>query len=116
MLKDDEYLKSLLNNYYEVQLKKLDLVHDFNEGHQSLDQIDDKISNQRKDLIIYINNLINAIKSQILNEEKEIEYYKALVKEIPLSQRDMSSIQRKLDINQKLYEFFVRKKSFYIYF
>ena len=72
--------------------------------------MNEKIINQRKDLLIYIQNTILALNSEILIEESEIAYYESLVKKMPLSQRDLASIKRKLEVNEKLYEFLLEKE------
>ena len=73
--------------------------------------MNEKIINQRKDLLIYIQNTILALNSEILIEESEIAYYESLVKKMPLSQRDLASIKRKLEVNEKLYEFLLEKRA-----
>ena len=87
------------------------MTHGFKKGHQELEMMDEKITNQRKDLLIYIQNTIGALSSEILIEETEIKYYEALVKKMPLSERDLASIQRKLEVNEKLYEFLLEKRA-----
>ena len=90
---------------------KMEMTHGFKKGHQELEMMDEKITNQRKDLLIYIQNTIGALSSEILIEETEIKYYEALVKKMPLSERDLASIQRKLEVNEKLYEFLLEKRA-----
>ena len=89
VLNDDEYLKNSINDFYETQLKKLEINHGFKTGHQELNKVNEKIINQRKDLLIYIQNTISALESQINVEIGEIAYYESLVKKIPISERDM---------------------------
>ena len=87
------------------------MTHGFKQGHQELEKINEKILNQRKDLLIYIQNTISALRSQIKIESEEILYYEGLVKKIPISERDMASITRKLQVNEKLYEFLLEKRA-----
>ena len=111
VLNDDEYLKNSLNDFYENQLNKLEMNHGYKKGHQELEKINEKIINQRKDLLIYIQNTISALNTEIKIEKEEISYYESLVKKIPISERDMASIQRKLEVNEKLYEFLLEKRA-----
>ena len=62
-------------------------------------------------MLIYIQNTISALRSQIKIESEEILYYEGLVKKIPISERDMASITRKLEVNEKLYEFLLEKRA-----
>ena len=71
------------------------MTHGFKQGHQELEKINEKILNQRKDLLIYIQNTISALRTQIKIESEEILYYEGLVKKIPISERDMASIIKK---------------------
>ena len=96
---------SLINDFYANQLKKLEMNHGFTKGHQELEKINEKIINQRKDLFLYIQNTISALNSEIKIEKGEISYYESLVKKIPISERDLAAIQRKLEVNEKLYEY-----------
>ena len=51
------------------------------------------------------------MESQINVEIGEIAYYESLVKKIPISERDMASIERKLKVNEKLYDFLLEKRA-----
>ena len=110
VLNDDEFLKNSINDYYETQLKKLEMNHGLKLDIK-LNKINEKIINQRKELLIYIQNTIRALDAQINVEIGEIAYYETLVKKIPISERDMASIQRKLAINEKLYDFLLEKRA-----
>lgn len=108
---DDGYLKKSINKFYETQLKKIEMTHEFKSGHQELLKIQNKLINQRSDLLDYINNLINAVNIEIETEIKEISFYKSLVRKIPISERDLASFQRKIQVNEKLYEFLLEKRA-----
>ena len=45
--------------------------------HQELDKLNEKIINQRKDLLIYIQNTVSALNSEIDIEKGEVSYYKS---------------------------------------
>ena len=51
------------------------MTHGFKKGHQELDNINEKIINQRKDLLLYIQNLVIALESQIKAEKNEIHHF-----------------------------------------
>ena len=48
VINDDEFLKSSINDFYENQLKKLEMTHGFKQSHQELEKINEKILNQRE--------------------------------------------------------------------
>ena len=111
VLNDDEYLKNSLNDFYENQLNKLEMNHGYKKDIKNLKKLMKKIINQRKDLLIYIQNTISALNTEIKIEKEEISYYESLVKKIPISERDMASIHLKLEVNEKLYEFLLEKRA-----
>ena len=45
------------------------MTHGFKTGHQELEKMNEKIINQRKDILIYIQNTISALNSEILIEK-----------------------------------------------
>jgi len=111
IMDEDDYLRNSINEFYKNQLKKLEMNHGFKKGHQDLNKINEKIINQRRDLLIYIQNTISAMRSEIKIEKEEVLYFESLVKKIPMSERDLASYQRKLQVNEKLYEFLLEKRA-----
>lgn len=111
LLDDDQYLTNSINLFYENQIQILEMNNDFKKSHMSLNNLKEKIQSQRISLLKYIENLANAIKSQIELLNKEILISREKVKQLPLSQRDISSITRKLLVNEKLYEFLLEKRA-----
>ena len=67
VMSDDQYLSNSINDFYENQLKKMEMTHGFKKGHQELEKMNEKIINQRKDLLIYIQNTILALNSEDFN-------------------------------------------------
>ena len=50
-MSDDQYLSNSINDFYENQLKKMEMTHGFKKGHQELEKMNEKIINQRKDFL-----------------------------------------------------------------
>ena len=48
VLNDDEYLKNSINDFYETQLKKLEINHGFKTGHQELNKVNEKNNQSKK--------------------------------------------------------------------
>ena len=67
--------------------------------------------NRRADLLIYIKNLITAFQNEINDKEIEIEYFKKMAKKSPFSKNDISSIERKLKVNEKIYTYLLEKRA-----
>lgn len=111
ILEDDPYLEQSLSRFYQSQLKKIDLLYGVKKDHQGLEKLNTSIAKQRKDLLIYIENTIKAFREKISDVEKEIDFYKKLVKKVPVSKKDLDAVNRKLIVNEKLYTFLLEKRA-----
>ncbi|MBK9764565.1 MAG: hypothetical protein IPO87_14740 [Flavobacteriales bacterium] len=65
----------------------------------------------RSNLLIYLTNTRNAIKDKIKDVGTQITDYERMVKGVPANQRGMLNIKRKLNVNEKLYEFLLEKRA-----
>ncbi len=111
ILENDPYLKKALAKFYETQSSKVDLFYKVKEGHQDLERLKESIITQKKDILIYINNTKKAIEDKIKDVIVEISYFEKLVKKIPKTERDILSINRRLQVNEKLYMFLLEKRA-----
>ena len=111
ILDDDVYLEQSISKFYQAQLKKVDLKYGVKKQHQDLLKLNQSIANQRKDLLIYIDNSIRALNEKTNDEDTEIAFFKKLVRKVPKSARDLEAINRKLQVNQKLYTFLLEKRA-----
>lgn len=111
VLKDDEYLRSQVNEFYNLQLSISDKVYNVSEDHPAVDKMRDELIQKRKDLLTYIKNLKLAIESQINENSKLINRYKKEVQDIPISSQGVDNIRRELDVNNKMYLFLLEKKT-----
>ncbi len=105
ILDDDIYLEKSISKFYQSQLTKVDLKYGVKNEHQGLMKINESIANQRRDLLIYIENSEKAFQEKIRDEDAEIAFFKKLVRKVPKSARDLEAIKRKLEVNEKLYTF-----------
>ena len=111
ILDDDIYLEKSISKFYQSQLEKVDMTYGVKSEHQGLLKINESIANQRKDLLIYIENSEKAFEEKILDEVNEIKYFKNLVRSVPKSARDLEAINRKLEVNERLYTFLLEKRA-----
>ena len=70
IIDDDIYLDKSISKFYQSQLEKVDMKYGVKSGHQGLLKINESIANQRRDLLIYIDNTEKALEQKILDEEK----------------------------------------------
>ena len=111
VLESDPYLKIALTKFYETQSNKIDLSYKVKSNHQELERLQESIGSQKKDILIYVSNTRNAIEEKIRDITKEITHFEELVKKIPKTKRDILSVNRKLEVNEKLYVFLLEKRA-----
>jgi uncharacterized protein involved in exopolysaccharide biosynthesis len=110
-INNDTYLSKIINEFYQNQLKQIEMKQGVKSGHFDLEGLKVKILNQKRDIVLYIENSLYAINREMKVEESEILYYESKIKKIPGSKRDLASIQRKILVNEKLYDFLLEKKA-----
>ena len=111
ILKEDEYLNKSIDEYYKSKIKYLDQSFGFKNEHLSLEKLRNEIDNRRTDLIIYIKNLINAFEIEKTEKRSDIKHFKRMAKKSPFSKNDISSIERKLMVNEKIYTYLLEKRA-----
>ena len=107
----DNFVSTSLQNLYDLvlanQKNTLARKKENLEYKASVAQVNFIIEN----LVAYLNTTGSAIrKMQSSMKEKQKEYESRLEK-IPPVERELLNIQRRLDVNQKMYEFLLEKKS-----
>lgn len=108
---NDEFLKTSLNNLYELQMRKKSELIDFTPTSIQVQRTDSLIFTTSQNIRDYLVNTKRAQEARVKDIEKEISFYESLVQGVPKSQRDVIGIQRKLEVNESLYIFLLEKKA-----
>lgn len=111
LIKNDNFLTSSVSDLYDLQLSKYKRMSVATDEIHSIQEADKTISMMKRDLLIYINNLRTSLKEQIVNVEREVKNYENNLRYIPKKQRDLLNIQRKLQVNEKMYMFLLEKRA-----
>lgn len=69
------------------------------------------IKKMKQDLLVYINNARNATKQAVDNLNVQIARYVNEARGIPPKQQDLLGFQRKLNINESIYNFLLEKRA-----
>lgn len=107
----DGFMSKAVTDLYN---KQIELNRMYNLATEVNPVIQDYVNNIKKikqDLLIYINNVRNATKLKIDNINSEISRYVAEAKSIPPKQQDILGFQRKLNVNEAIYNFLLEKKA-----
>jgi capsular exopolysaccharide synthesis family protein len=111
MQENDQFLEKNINELYSMQISRNNLLFSATEGSASIKLLDDKMQLLRKDLLQYISNARKAIISKIKDIQEQILYYENIIRKVPGTQRDMLNIDRKLQVNEKMYLYLLEKRA-----
>ena len=71
------------------------------------------LSTDSRDILTYIDNSQKGLVTRIGDVNQQIASYTGIIKTIPKTQRDLLTIQRKLDVNEKIYVFLLKSTYFF---
>ena len=111
VLNDEGFLQTSMDELYSMQITRNNALVNVKEPNPSITQLNVNIERMKKDILLYIANSRGAVKIQINDVDREIQRYEGLLKKLPKTQREMLAIQRKLDVNEKLYTFLLEKRA-----
>lgn len=110
-LEGDPLLSEFTRRLYELNQQRINLLISMKPADLRVQKIDSSIKTIRNNIFRYIKDNREAISEQITsvkvqNAELEIE-----LQGVPRTQRDLMAIERKLSVNEKLYNFLLEKKA-----
>lgn len=111
ILEDDVFLKGMLTQLYDMQMSINSKTFDATAMNPSIAKQDSIIQLNRANLLIYLTNTRHAIEDKVKDVEKQIGDYTRMIRGVPANQRGLLNIQRKLSVNEKLYEFLLEKRA-----
>lgn len=111
ILEDDVFLKSTLTELYNMQMERNRKLYDATPDNRAINTLDETIQLTRANLLVYLKNTRKAINEKIDDIQKQIGDYDQLIRSVPQNQRDILNFQRKVSVNEKLYEFLLEKRA-----
>jgi capsular exopolysaccharide synthesis family protein len=111
ILQDDEFLKKTLGALYDMQMNLNQSMYSAEDVNPIIQQTKQNIQLTRANLLIYLKNTRKAIQEKISDVDKQAADYTNLIRAVPQNQRDVENYQRKVDVNEKLYEFLLEKRA-----
>ncbi len=107
----DDFLQRSLEELYTMQIQRNNATLDIKPTHAQMHQIDSLILTLKKDILRYLNDTRQALVEKRQAVEKQLSQYAGLIKKVPRKERDMLSIQREKQVNEKLYLFLLEKQA-----
>ena len=108
---DDAFLKQTLGQLYSMQMERNEDLFTGTQENVTIQRLDSAIQLNKANLLTYIKNARSAIKSKIGDIQQQVDDYESLIRKLPKSQRDILNIERRLQVNEKMYLFLLEKRA-----
>tara|TARA_B100000768_G_scaffold181445_1_gene204479 strand:- start:4081 stop:6513 length:2433 start_codon:yes stop_codon:yes gene_type:complete len=108
---EDQLLIEQVNQLFQMRTERTAALLDVTEDSFSIRRLDSAISNARFTIAKYINDTEDALFNQRDNLRGQITNLEQRLSGIPATQRDIISMERKLQVNEKLYVFLLESRA-----
>jgi tyrosine-protein kinase Etk/Wzc len=97
---------------YSSRWTESGLYHWVNRGHSAIQLLDSTLQLNKLNLLTYLRNSREAIeKAAWATSKVRSSDYEGMIRKLPKSQRDILNIQRRLQVNEKMYLFLLEKRA-----
>ncbi|MDB5258737.1 MAG: wzc, partial [Chitinophagaceae bacterium] len=107
----DFLLNQLVSELYTLQSEQTSLAFSAKEKNHTFTVLDIKIKNTRETLIENLNNLIKTSDLYLKDNQERLQKIYALLYKLPKSQRYLAGLQRQYNVNEKIYNMLLEKKT-----
>lgn len=108
---NDEFLRQTLTELYSMQMSRTSMLYAGTVVNKAVEQLDSTIQLNRLNLLTYIGNSRKAIQGRIGDVQEQVDDYEQMIRALPKSQRDILNIERRLQVNEKMYLFLLEKRA-----
>lgn len=107
----DPLLVQLIQTYQQLQAKRKSLSYGIKENAPTLRIIDQQIEDTRNSLIENIRNIQKNSNAAAKTLSGQIAGYESYLNKIPVTERELLAIKRKVEVNQGIYVYLLQKKA-----
>ena len=107
----DVYLNQAISQLYAIQVGINGALFGSTEKSTSIKESEYRIQLLRNDILKYIFSTEKAIGEKIISIDEEIAFYTNLLHGVPRNQREMLNIERKMQVNEKMYLYLLEKRA-----
>jgi tyrosine-protein kinase Etk/Wzc len=111
LVDDDQFMRGSVSELYSMQLRLNEQLGFSKEINPHVIEIREGIKKLKQNMLVYLNNTRSATYKIMENIQGEIQKYIVQIKDIPPQQRDILNIQRKVSVNEALYNFLLQRKA-----
>ena len=108
---DDTFLTTAIQELYEMEKERSSDLFEVRSENPLLSRKDSAYRVLKKDLFRYIDNSIAYINDRKLEAIKKQKSYETQLRSLPQSQREIVNISRKIQVNEKLYNFLLERRA-----
>ncbi|HBP45951.1 MAG TPA: hypothetical protein DD635_08600 [Flavobacteriales bacterium] len=111
LIEEDPLLIEQVSQLYSIRSERTNALLDVTEDSYQIRRLDSAISNARFTITKYIEDTREAIDAQRSNVRRQISSLEVRLSGIPSTQRDIVVMERKLQVNEKLYVFLLEARA-----
>jgi len=108
---EDAFVKQTLEQLYSMQMDRNAGLFTGTEDNVTIQRLDSNIQLNKLNLLTYIKNAEAALKGSISDIQSQADDYEQLIRNLPKSQRDILNIERRLQVNERMYMFLLEKRA-----
>ncbi|MBK7297515.1 MAG: hypothetical protein IPI91_13180 [Flavobacteriales bacterium] len=108
---NDAFLRQSLSELYAMQMERNEKMYSATGSNAAIQLLDSTMQLTRLNLLTYLDNSRAAIRSRIADVQKQSNDYEGMIRALPKSQRDVLNIERRLQVNEKMYLFLLEKRA-----
>ncbi|MEO8590085.1 MAG: polysaccharide biosynthesis tyrosine autokinase, partial [Flavobacteriales bacterium] len=108
---DDDFLRQTLSQLYGMQMSRNTKMYASTPNNMAIAELDSTLQLTRLNLLTYIDNSRNAIRGKIGDVQAQLDDYEGMIRGLPKSQRDILNIERRLQVNEKMYLYLLEKRA-----
>lgn len=109
--KNEAFITNMLRQLYDLEFGEKGMVQDRTTDNPQFDYSEKNAKNLKNELHAYLNETKAAIKKEQVFLQKETESYEKELRRLPQDQREILNYQRKIAVNEKLYNFLLEKRA-----
>jgi len=107
----DPLLVELIQNYQHLQAKRKSISYGIKSSAPTIKIIDQQIADTKASLIENIKSIQQNIGVTNKTLNTEIAGFESMIQRVPETERELLSIQRKVEVNQNIYVYLLEKKA-----
>lgn len=108
---DDQFLRQTVGQLYTMQMERNEALFTAKLENAVVQRLDSVIQLNKANLLTYIKNARKAIQGRVGDLQQQVHDYEGLIRKLPKSHRDILNIERRLQVNEKMYLFLLEKRA-----